>query len=152
MRKRHILRSRRLVIPLLTITLIIYLNIVSICSYLLCNLIIWCLRNVQNFIYVSKGVLILWRQSTNFLITPRSYTYFLTTGKCDLTFKTLQMQVHVRAVTPLTLGPKIDPIPIDKKWCVFPQIKYLTLKIPNYIYIVISRDCLKNSFPKQLQI
>ena len=30
------------------------------------------------------------------------------------------MQVHVRAVIPLKLGPKIDPIPIDKKLCVFP--------------------------------
>ena len=46
-RKRHILRLRRLVIPLLTKTLI------SIYSYLLCNLWIWCLRNVKIFIDVS---------------------------------------------------------------------------------------------------
>ena len=38
LRKRHILRLRRLVITLLTKTLIIYLKIVSIYSNLLCNL------------------------------------------------------------------------------------------------------------------
>ena len=40
------------IIPLLTITLIIYLKMVSIYSNMLCSLRIWCL-SVQNFIDVS---------------------------------------------------------------------------------------------------
>ena len=54
LRKCHILRLRRLVIPLLTKRLIIYWKMVNIYSNLLCNLKIWCLRNVQIFIDVSS--------------------------------------------------------------------------------------------------
>ena len=46
---------------------------ISIYPYFLYSLKIWCLRNVQNFIEIPWGVLILSRQSTNFLITPRIY-------------------------------------------------------------------------------
>ena len=66
--KRHILRLRRLVIPLLTNILIIFwkmvdmVEMVDIFSNMLCNLNIWCLRNVEIFM------------STNILITPRMNT------------------------------------------------------------------------------
>ena len=43
---------------------------ISIYSYLFCSLGIRCLRHVKNLIDVLWRVLILWRQSTNFLIPP----------------------------------------------------------------------------------
>ena len=72
--KTSYLRLRRLVIPLLTKTVIIYEKIINICYNLLWCLKLRCLRNVQIFIDLFWGVLILQRQSTNFLITPRKPT------------------------------------------------------------------------------
>ena len=77
--KTSYFRLRRLVIPLLTKTVIIYEKMINIYYNLLCCLKIWCLRNVQIFIDLFWGVLILEKDSLRIFDNP-SYMYPLVNG------------------------------------------------------------------------